>query len=232
MSRSRRVRRLLAITIAGIVGLVIVVMLDRALLHWAKAHGESFRKGELILLCRMGGYLPLWILAAVMLMLHDSRAACQRSLATCARGLKLIMATGFAGMLAALLKIIIRRERPDFDTVPALVNHFRAYSEQPLYGGGLGMPSSHAAVAFAGAFVVSRYFPATRPAMLIFAVGTGLSRVMALAHYPSDVFVAMFVGYAAMRLAWQVEHRVQVIENALASSRAASRTTGPEVRKP
>jgi membrane-associated phospholipid phosphatase len=75
-------------------------------------------------------------------------------------------------------------------------------------------PSSHAIVGFALAFAVSALWPQARAAMMVYAILIAASRLVLLAHHPSDVVAgalvgivgAMFVRYwfAARRLGFAI----------------------------
>lgn len=75
-------------------------------------------------------------------------------------------------------------------------------------------PSGHAVTAFALAFAVSAVWPRARIAMIVYAILIALSRLLLLAHHPSDVVAgalvgvvgAMFVRYwfAARRLGFAI----------------------------
>ena len=77
-------------------------------------------------------------------------------------------------------------------------------------------PSGHAIASFALAFAVSAVWPRARPAMIVYAVVIAISRLVLLAHHPSDVVAgaligvigAMFVHYwfAARRLGFAIRH--------------------------
>ena len=77
-------------------------------------------------------------------------------------------------------------------------------------------PSGHAIASFALAFAVSAVWPRARPAMIVYAVLIAISRLVLLAHHPSDVVAgaligvigAMFVRYwfAARRLGFAIRH--------------------------
>ena len=91
------------------------------------------------------------------------------------------------------IKRLIGRERP------GLTVHL--YSFKSLLGGfvddsNLGLPSSHAAVAFGGAFVLMYLFPRIWPIALAGAIGCGLTRLLAGAHFLTDVYAAAGLGYA------------------------------------
>lgn len=56
------------------------------------------------------------------------------------------------------------------------------------------MPSGHATTAFAAAFAISAVWPQTRTVMWIYAGLIAVSRVVLLAHHPSDVVTGAVVG--------------------------------------
>ena len=56
------------------------------------------------------------------------------------------------------------------------------------------MPSSHTLVAFGAAAALAALFPRTRWVWYALAAGCGVSRVLAQAHFLSDVTVAAVVG--------------------------------------
>ena len=56
------------------------------------------------------------------------------------------------------------------------------------------LPSAHAITAFALAFAVGAVLPRARPAMLIYAVSIAGSRLVLLAHHPSDVVAGALIG--------------------------------------
>lgn len=141
------------------------------------------------------GYLPFWMLAAIALALHDrGRRDWWR------RGALLLAAPAVAGIVGELLKITVRRMRPP-DVGSAYA--FRAFSDHPLSSRGLGFPSSHAVVAFGAAAILSRMFPRARVVWYAAAVGCAVSRLLAHAHYLSDVVAAALIGIAVASLLWR-----------------------------
>jgi undecaprenyl-diphosphatase len=66
---------------------------------------------------------------------------------------------------------------------------------------GSSLPSDQAASAFAGAAVVAAALPELAPRVYAAASLTGLSRLYAGVHYPTDVAVGAAVGWAVGRLA-------------------------------
>lgn len=141
-------------------------------------------------LLRVAGYLPTWWLGAVALVLHD-RAARPAAPAPWRRGLLLALAPLLGGLAAEGLKLLIRRERPD---AHAGAYVFRGLLDRPLDTAGLGMPSSHALVAFAGASMTAALLPRTAPVWLLWATGCAATRVLSGAHFTSDVILAGIVG--------------------------------------
>jgi membrane-associated phospholipid phosphatase len=144
---------------------------------------------------RVMGFVPLWLAAAAALALHDRTP--RRRLLRSRAGL-LVMAPALGGAVAELLKLLIRRLRPgEFGGYA-----FRPFTERLLSTGGLGMPSSHALVAFGAAAILSRIFPRARIVWWGLAWGCAFTRVAAGAHFVSDVVVAAMVGWLTGAIVW------------------------------
>lgn len=115
-----------------------------------------------------------------------------------------------AVLIAEVLKFSIGRSRP-FVGGGADAFYFRHFTENPAFA---SLPSGHATTAFALAFAVSAVWPRATVAMAAYAVLICVSRVVLLAHHPSDVVAgaivgvigAMFVRYwfAARRLGFAI----------------------------
>lgn len=136
---------------------------------------------------RSMGYLPTWIAIAVALCLQD------RPLPGWGwRGGSVLAAALAGGAAAEILKLAVRRLRPD----EAVFGYtFRSFAEDPMSTRGLGMPSSHVMVAFAGATAVARLFPRARFVGYFLALGCALTRVLTVQHYLSDVVAAAALGW-------------------------------------
>jgi membrane-associated phospholipid phosphatase len=120
----------------------------------------------------------------------------------------------FAVLLPVLtgevIKDIVGRGRP-FVGGQANAFNFSHFAGTEAYA---SFPSGHAITAFALAFAVSAVWPHLRLAMFIYAIAIGASRLVLLAHHPSDVVAgallgvigAMFVRYwfAARHLAFTI----------------------------
>lgn len=134
------------------------------------------------------GYLPLWVVLAGAMRLHTADDALRRM-----RTQLLVLAPLAGGLTAEVLKLLIRRLRPDADAFGYV---FRTFSEGPLSNRGMGMPSSHVLVAFAGATALGMLFPRVRTLALVLAAGCALTRILALGHFLSDTVVAACLGWA------------------------------------
>jgi len=149
---------------------------------------------------RVMGFYPLWVLAGVALLLCDRPRDSESHLPRWgARAGSLMLSPALGGGVAEIGKILFRRLRPG--EIPGEYA-FRSWAERPFYSGGLGLPSSHALVAFSGAAMLARLFPRAAPVWYLLAVGCAWTRVAAGAHYLSDVVAAGVLGYG---VAWLVD---------------------------
>ena len=198
-----------AVTLATLATLLVDRPAHRVLV-WPAAAGYGW-DGAL----RALGYLPTWLAVGAAFVLVDRPA--RRSWA---RGSFLVGAALSAGLLAEIAKLLVRRARPG--EVGGDVLHFVPFSEDLLHSGRFGMPSSHASVAFGAAFALSVLWPRAGPLFFLLAAGCGLTRILAGAHFASDVLAAVAVGYLGARIA------AAVVERAQRGSRGASSRSGPD----
>jgi membrane-associated phospholipid phosphatase len=112
----------------------------------------------------------------------------------------LLFGPALAGGVAELLKIVLRRERPGLHDG---AYYFRPFSERLFDTKDLGIPSSHVMVAFGGAVVLARLFPRAAPVGYLLAAGCGATRVMAGAHFVSDVMVGALAGWLVGAVLWR-----------------------------
>jgi membrane-associated phospholipid phosphatase len=150
---------------------------------------------------RLAGYLPLWGIVALALVLHDWGPRLRGTLRQASRrGLLLFWSAAVGGIVAELLKVAFHRERPGLtDGVHVL----RPWSEHPFSTAQLGLPSSEAAVAFAAAAALARLFPEAGLLWYALATGCALTRVASGAHFMSDVVLAALVGYVVVLILWR-----------------------------
>lgn len=185
--------------LASLVAIVLAHLLD----GWAYAHlvAPKFANTDLGRLLRIQGFLPTWVIVGTALVLHDWPERVLGGIgAALRRGLLVVGAAALGGGLAELVKILVRRQRPSAGAGEYL---FRAWSDGPLKTSGLGMASSHAGVAFGALAMLALLFPRARPACFALAVGCALSRVLAGAHFLSDVTVGAVLGIAVAGLLWR-----------------------------
>jgi membrane-associated phospholipid phosphatase len=164
---------------------------------------------------RVMGFVPLWIAAGAALMLEE-RTPWRRIARS--RGGLIIAGSIVGGIAAELVKLVVRRRRPgEFGEYL-----FRPFTERSFSTGGLGMPSSHALVAFGAAAVLARIYPRARIIWWGLAWGCGLSRVAAGAHFLSDVVGAAIIGWLVGALVWR--WRDPAIDATTAAPHAAAPT--------
>ncbi len=140
------------------------------------------------------GYLPFWLLAAIALAQQD-----RGSREWWRRAMLLAAAPTAAGIVGELLKILVRRMRPP-DVGHAYA--FRPWSDHPFSSRGFGFPSGHAVVAFGAAAILARLFPRARWVWYGAATGCAVSRLLAHAHYLSDVASSACIGIGIAALLW------------------------------
>jgi membrane-associated phospholipid phosphatase len=139
---------------------------------------------------RTVGYLPIWLLLALALWLVTRNSR---------RALLLALVPTAGGLLAEVLKIVLRRERPGLHQGEYF---FRPYADHFFATRDIGLPSSHALVAFSAAWLLCKLYPRGCPVWLLLATGCALTRVQAQAHFLSDVTVAAVAGYLLVAAVW------------------------------
>ena len=145
----------------------------------------DFGKDE-YLLSVLGGALV--VLALVAAGLHGTRRALLLGLGT--RLQFVFLSIAVSAFVAEILKYIIGRGRP---FVGGKANPFNFV---PFEGTGAyaSLPSGHAVAAFALAFAVSALWPRLRLFMFTYAIVILLTRLVLVAHHPSDVVAGALVG--------------------------------------
>jgi membrane-associated phospholipid phosphatase len=127
-------------------------------------------------------------------------------------------------LVTEVLKYSVGRGRP-FVGGEANAFHFSHFAGNPAY---YSFPSGHATTAFALAFAVSVVWPKARVAMAVYAIVIAATRLVLVAHHPSDVVAgalvgivgAMFVRYwfAARRLGFAIQRDGSIVSLAGPSS--------------
>ncbi len=169
----------------GVVAFAVAHLVDPvAWQHWRDPQIYERDWGRLL---RVTGFLPTWLVVAVALWATDRPA---RGWGW--RGGAMAAGPALGGLTAEVAKLLIRRLRPDPDVFGYA---FRAFADHPWSNRGMGVPSSHAMVAFSAAVVLSRLFPRARALWYLLAAGCAATRVLALGHFVSDVVAAAVLSW-------------------------------------
>lgn len=148
-------------------------------------------------LLRVAGFAPTWLLGALILGLGRSGSAARDGWRRVLQpSWFLVAAIAVAGLLGELVKLVVRRGRPGAAD--------GAYTYLPWDGhwstGAIGLPSTHAIVAFAAAFALARIAPRTGPVWVAIAAGCALTRLLDGKHFFSDVLAAGVLAWGTVAL--------------------------------
>ncbi len=132
-------------------------------------------------------------------------------------------------LIGEVLKWLVGRGRP-FVGGDANAFNFSPFARTEAFA---SFPSGHAVTAFALAFAVSSVWPRLNMTMWVFAVLICLSRVVLLAHHPSDVAAGALIGvvgamavrywFAARRLGFKIMNDGTIVPLQGASGNALKR---------
>jgi undecaprenyl-diphosphatase len=215
-ARRRSARHVLWLS-AGIGVLIIALMywLDAAEIRLMPPRGTASLWPFKILTDFGKSAYVLWVLAgllfAVLIVSAAFRGTARSLLLGFGTRVQFLFLSVLVPVLAGeVLKVAIGRGRP-FVGGEANAFHFSHFHGSEAYQ---SLPSGHAITAFALAFAVSALWPRLRFVMLAYALLIVMTRLVLLAHHPSDVVAgalvgvigAMFVRYwfAARRLAFAI----------------------------
>jgi membrane-associated phospholipid phosphatase len=205
------------IAAALVIGAVIVAsmfLLDRSASDWARHLPPRFIEAfEQITDFGLSGWF-LYPLGFILLVIAAVASPGSTHLAQgvfAALGARfgfLFVAIALPGLFTTIVKRLIGRARPyvgGYDN-PFL---YKPFIWQPAYA---SMPSGHATTAAAAAIAIGALWPRLRPLMWLYALLIMFSRVVVVAHHPSDVLAGALVGavgalvlrrfFAARRLAF------------------------------
>ncbi len=201
-SRSRW-RHIALFAAIALVGFAILTPLDPWL--WKVLKVDDVKRLEIrdiYQVFRQVGHLSVWLILAIAswILLGHTRFRTRQWFTP---GLVLILSPLIAGLCSELAKRLIGRLRP------GIVDESGAYVFKPLFSAftddsNLGIPSSHATVAFAGVFMLIRLYPALTPLALPLAVGCGMTRLLTGAHYCTDVWAGMCIAYATSDVVYRL----------------------------
>jgi undecaprenyl-diphosphatase len=136
-------------------------------------------------------YLLIAVLVVVMLaspLLRETNRA--RLLRIGTRAQYLFLAVLFPVLVSEIVKWVAGRGRP-FVGGKANPFNFVPFAGTEAY---FSFPSSHAVTGFALAFAVGAIWPRAWPALIVYAILIAASRLVLLAHHPSDVVAGALVG--------------------------------------
>lgn len=176
--------------------LILTLFVDRAVYSVALLGKDAVEPLFGYQLVRGFGSVSFWIPIALLAGLAHGGAWRRRLRA----GLRVLAAALLAGLLAEILKVVVGRERPLLHDGSSV---FRPMADL-LSTKGLSFPSSHAAVAFGGAWMLWRLARLHGPRWrvgaclaLAAAAACGISRMLTGAHFLGDLVGAAIVGAIA-----------------------------------
>jgi undecaprenyl-diphosphatase len=131
------------------------------------------------------------LLLAIALAIPLSRAAARHRLQRLGIDIQyLFLAVALPVVVAEIIKWTVGRGRP-FVGGKADVFNFAPFNGTEAY---FSLPSGHAVTAFALAFGVAAIWPRARVLMAVYAVVILMTRLVLLAHHPSDVVAGAVIG--------------------------------------
>lgn len=139
------------------------------------------------------GYYFTWIIVGIAILLMDFSKREKGNYKYLKRSLFLVSSSLISGIIAEILKIVIRRERPQ----PLFFTggNFRGWDGAWWRSNDLGTPSSHAMVAFGAIWALCILFPQARIVWIFIGVGCAMSRMAHQAHLLGDVYIAAILSY-------------------------------------
>lgn len=171
--------------------------MDRAAYHALYEPGIA-RSGVALAVKWMGTITP-WLFIAGALMVFDAARERKRAggAADWWRRGSMLLASGVAGgIVAEVLKIVFRRERPIYHEG---LHMLRPITDRTLHSGGLDLPSSHVAVAFGVCCAWGWLFPRARAWAVGLATLVGVVRMLQGSHSLSGVLMGAAVGWSCAR---------------------------------
>jgi membrane-associated phospholipid phosphatase len=202
--------------------IVLMYMLDATEIGWMPKRGTPSLWPLRILTDFGKSEYVLWALAALAFVVLAASAAAKGTARALLLGLGTRLQFLFFAVLVPVLvgdlfKWMVGRGRP-FVGGEANAFNFAHFAGSEAYA---SFPSGHATTAFALAFAVSALWPQTRLWMLLYAVFICATRLVLLAHHPSDVVAGALVGtigamlvrywFAARRLGFAIERSGHVV---------------------
>jgi membrane-associated phospholipid phosphatase len=191
----------------------------------------DFGKDTFVLWSLVAALVAIWMLAPLLQL--TSRL---RLLSVGTRLQYLFLAVLVPVLSAEVMKWAVGRARP-FVGGKAHAFNFAPFSGTEAY---FSFPSGHAVTSFALAFAIGAIWARARLAMSIYAVGIAITRLVLLAHHPSDVVGGALVGvigamfvrfwFASRRLVFSIGQDGEIVprvgQGLWPSKRVADRVAG------
>jgi len=181
-------------------------LLDRWAFETLRIDERRLARRDWAALLKAMGYAPLWLGVALLMVRDDwRRFATERPawlIDRWSRGALLVSAVAAAGLAAEGLKLASRRLRPG-DEGGWAGYAFDWPAGELWSSSGIGLASSHTAVAFGAALMMSKLHPRYRHMLLALAAGCGWQRVASGAHYLSDVAAAAIIAWLVVQGLWR-----------------------------
>jgi membrane-associated phospholipid phosphatase len=194
-------------TIVAVIAVLFAVvasmfLIDAAATHWAR-HVPHWLKDAFEQITNLGlsGWFlypfGLIILCLAALTSPALPSFAQRTLAAlAARFGFLFLAIAAPGLFTTIIKRLIGRARPYLEI------HDNPFTYMPFAwrSAYASLPSGHATTAASAAIAIGAVWPRARWAMWLYAIVIMFSRVVVLAHHPSDVIAGALVGFVGAEM--------------------------------
>jgi membrane-associated phospholipid phosphatase len=179
----------------GVAIIMLMYAVDATEIGWMPPRGTGWLWPVRILTDFGKSAYVLWSLAAILCViafLFPGARGTARSLLIGfgTRVLFIFLAVLLPVLTGEAIKGIVGRGRP-FVGGEANAFNFSHFAGTEAYA---SFPSGHAVTAFALAFAVSAAWPRTRMVMIVYAIAISVSRLILLAHHPSDVVAGGLIG--------------------------------------
>jgi len=194
-AREMRRQLLMLLAIGGVAIVVLMVGFDATEIGWMPPRGTPSLWPVRILTDFGKDTYVLWtlggLLLAIALAVPLARAGARHRLLRLGVDVQyLLLAVSVPVAIAQVVKWAVGRGRP-FVGGKADAFNFAPFNGTEAY---FSPPSGHAVTAFALAFAVAAIWPRARIAMAVYAVVIAMTRLVLLAHHPSDVMAGAVIG--------------------------------------
>ncbi len=229
MSSERGQRYVLAVFAIALVLLPLTHWIDTGVVHALDSRASGIEGRDTYRLLRVLGSAYFWVLVFVVFVGEGfaRRDDPERAVATrdraglWSRGLFVLFGALGSGLLAEVVKLVVRRGRPDellnrdatlSLTDPRTFDYVSMWPGTTLGNfwdaGDLGMASSHAATAFGGMLALGVMWPRWRWVLLVLAGLSAYTRLQSRDHYVSDLIGGVIcAGVVVSALVWSGRRR-------------------------